>query len=471
MYRFLKKDYLIILFFLIIYLSILDNQLIIINNNFLNKIGLNNISIKWVSFFLTIIFGLYIILKKKDKYFFTNQRYIILFFIYIFLFSLINFIQKPIEILNNFEKIKIIFNLNKNLSIYLFIFSKLVYWISLILIFFILYTVLAKYPKNKIENYLIFFFCIFILLNLLYEIIVQSDILSIKKTLLTYNKDPNYNKFIGKTLIIKNNTYVFENISHHRFIGTFREPSYLGFYCSLIFFVNFSKQINIRFIFILRFISALLLFATVSVKIIFFFPFMIAYLLFILEEKKKIIIYYFLPLIAALIFDIFFFDHIKYLFFKLIYYLMAFFPDLLNFINKLNFGKPLIIILENTDIIDKAATSTIYKQEITKYISMINLLFGLSFFPKYVEQFYILFLGKGALIDTFYVSGIFILLLVYQFYKNVLIVDKVNIYKNLILLFYMLYYFYFVKDTFQIDLVLIYIIMYVNSKNKFKYFK
>ena len=185
MYRFLKKDYLIILFFLIIYLSILDNQLIIINNNFLNKIGLNNISIKWVSFFLTIIFGLYIILKKKDKYFFTNQRYIILFFIYIFLFSLINFIQKPIEILNNFEKIKIIFNLNKNLSIYLFIFSKLVYWISLILIFFILYTVLAKYPKNKIENYLIFFFCIFILLNLLYEIIVQSDILSIKKTLLT----------------------------------------------------------------------------------------------------------------------------------------------------------------------------------------------------------------------------------------------------------------------------------------------
>ena len=150
---------------------------------------------------------------------------------------------------------------------------------------------------------------------------------------------------------------------------------------------------------------------------------------------------------------------------------MAFFPDLLNFINKLNFGKPLIIILENTDIIDKAATSTIYKQEITKYISMINLLFGLSFFPKYVEQFYILFLGKGALIDTFYVSGIFILLLVYQFYKNVLIVDKVNIYKNLILLFYMLYYFYFVKDTFQIDLVLIYIIMYVNSKNKFKYFK
>ena len=56
MMNFFKKDFLLISFFIII-LSILDNQVIVIENLIFTNIGINRVNLKWASFILTIFLG------------------------------------------------------------------------------------------------------------------------------------------------------------------------------------------------------------------------------------------------------------------------------------------------------------------------------------------------------------------------------------------------------------------------------
>ena len=65
MMNFFKKDFLLISFFFIIILSILDNQVIVIENLIFTNIGINRVNLKWASFILTIFLGVYLLLSKK----------------------------------------------------------------------------------------------------------------------------------------------------------------------------------------------------------------------------------------------------------------------------------------------------------------------------------------------------------------------------------------------------------------------
>ena len=92
MLNFFKKDFLLISFFFIIILSILDNQVIVIENPIFTNIGINRVNLKWVSFILTIFLGVYLLLsKKKSYYYLAEQKYFIIFLIYILIYSFFNF--------------------------------------------------------------------------------------------------------------------------------------------------------------------------------------------------------------------------------------------------------------------------------------------------------------------------------------------------------------------------------------------
>ena len=76
------------------------------------------------------------------------------------------------------------------------------------------------------------------------------------------------------------------------------------------------------------------------------------------------------------------------------------------------------------------------KSENFEHVDFIKIIFGFSYITDKLENFYLLFLGKSAVIHTFFVSGIFVFLILYQFYKNILIINKKEISQNLILLIY-----------------------------------
>ena len=149
----------------------------------------------------------------------------------------------------------------------------------------------------------------------------------------------------------------------------------------------------------------------------------------------------------------------------------CFFPDFFKFVVSLIYDTELSVLIKNFDSQDKLATGTIIKSENLETISIFKLIFGVSLITNKLENFYLLFLGKSAIIHTYYISGVFIFLVLYQFCKNIFVINNREILQNSILLIYIFQYFYFTKDTFQIDLILIYMVAYINSKNEFKYTK
>ena len=472
MLKFFKKDFLLVSFFFIITLSILDSQIIIFENIFLIDIGINRVNVKWLSFILTISIGLYILTTNKKNYFYLNQqKYFIIFLIYIFIYSFINFYYYFEIILENFENIKNIFKLNKKLSIFTYIFSKIIYWISLLIIFIIFFNVIEKYDKKKIEKSFLIFFIIFLFLNIFYQISLNYDLTFLTKYLGSYSRDFVSDNFVGKEMYYRDNQFIFVNSLHERFTGTFREPSYLAFYSSIIFFVSFNNNVNSFLIIIIRIIAAHLILATVSMKILPFFLLLIIYLIIVISNKKTILTHYFGPFLAAFVINLIFFDHAINLISKSLYYINSFFPNFFKLAVSLLYDSELSVLVKNFDSQDKLATGTIIKSENLDYISIDKLFFGFSLITNKLENFYLLFLGKSAIIHTYYVSGVFILLILYQFFKNIFVISKSEILQNSILLLYIFQYFYFTKDTFQIDLILIYLVAYINSKYEFKYIK
>ena len=472
MTKFLKRNFLLSFFFLIIILSTLDNQIILIDNILFNNLGINRINIKWVSFLFTIFLACYLLADEK-KYFsyIYDQKYFIIFILYIFTYSLINFFIFYEPILNNFEKIKFIFKLNAKLSIYIYFFSKIIYWLSLLAIFFLFFIIIEKYNKYQIEKYFLIFFLIFLFLNIFYQYSLLNDLNYIIKYLGSYSRDFVAENFVGKKVLFENEKIIFSNVLHERYTGTFREPSYLAFYSSIIFFVSFSKKINNTLVILMRLVAAHLIFATVSMKILPLFLLLILYLSIIVKSKKVIFWNYLSPIFLAFIINLVFFDHVFNLITKSLYYINAFFPDIFTLIASLLYKSNISVLVGNVDAVDKLATGIVMKSENFEHVDFIKIIFGFSYITDKLENFYLLFLGKSAVIHTFFVSGIFVFLILYQFYKNILIINKKEISQNLILLIYIFQYVYFTKDTFQIDLILIYIIAYLNSKNEFKYFK
>lgn len=472
MINFFKRDFILISFFFIIILSILDNQIIIIDNFFLSNIGINRVNVKWVSYILTISLGICLLLStKKSYYYLSEQKYLVIFLFYIFIFSFLNFYFFSETIFENFEKIKTIYKLNKKLTILIYILSKIIYWLSLLAIFLIFFNIIEKYDKNKIEKFFFIFFLLFLLLNILYQFSLNYDLTFVIKYLGSYSRDFISENFVGKKMYSENEQIVFVNNLHERFTGTFREPSYLAFYSSIIFFVSFNKKLNNLLIIFIRIIAAHLIFATVSLKILPFFLLMLLYISILIRDKKTIFIYYLSPILIAFILNLIFFDHAINLITKCLYYLNVFFPDFFKAGVNLIYGNEFSILIKNFDSQDKLATATVIKKENLETISIFKLIFGNSLISSKLENFYLLFLGKSAIIHTYYVSGIFVILILYQFYKNIYAINNREILQNLILLIYMFQYFYFTKDTFQIDLILIYVIAYINSKNEFKYTK
>ena len=167
MMNFFKKDFLLISFFFIIILSILDNQVIVIENLIFTNIGINRVNLKWASFILTIFLGVYLLLsKKKSYYYLAEQKYFIIFLIYILIYSFFNFYFFSEVIFENFEKIKTIFKLNERLTVFIYVLSKTIYWLSLLAIFLIFFNIIEKYNKNKIEKFFLLFFILFFFLNI-----------------------------------------------------------------------------------------------------------------------------------------------------------------------------------------------------------------------------------------------------------------------------------------------------------------
>ena len=126
----------------------------------------------------------------------------------------------------------------------------------------------------------------------------------------------------------RDNQFIFVNSLHERFTGTFREPSYLAFYSSIIFFVSFNNNVNSFLIIIIRIIAAHLILATVSMKILPFFLLLIIYLIIVISNKKTILTHYFGPFLAAFVINLIFFDHAINLISKSLYYINSFFPKL-----------------------------------------------------------------------------------------------------------------------------------------------
>lgn len=472
MIKFFKKDFFLISFFFIIILSILDNQIIIIDNFFFNNIGINRFNVKWISFILTIFLAVCLLLsKKKNYYYLIEQKYLIIFLFYIFTYSFFNLYFFSDVVFENFEKLKTIFKLNEKLTILIYILSKIIYWLSLLAIFLIFFNIIEKYDKNKIEKFFLIFFILFLSLNIFYQFSLKYDLSFLIKYLGSYSRDFISDNFVGKKMYYENEQINFVNNLHERFTGTFREPSYLAFYSSLIFFVSFNKKLNSLIIILIRIIAAHLVFATVSIKILPFFLLMLIYLIILIRDKKIIFIYYLSPILIALIFNLIFFDHVINLITKCLYYVNIFFPNFFKLALSLIFDTELNVLIKNFDSQDKLAASTIIKKENLETLSILKLIFGISLITSKLENLYLLFLGKSAIINTYYVSGIFIILILYQFYKNIFAINNREILQNSILLIYMTQYFYFIKDTFQIDLILIYVIAYINSKNEFKYTK
>ena len=472
MMNFFKKDFLLISFFFIIILSILDNQVIVIENLIFTNIGINRVNLKWASFILTIFLGVYLLLsKKKSYYYLAEQKYFIIFLIYILIYSFFNFYFFSEVIFENFEKIKTIFKLNERLTVFIYVLSKTIYWLSLLAIFLIFFNIIEKYNKNKIEKFFLLFFILFLFLNIFYQFSLNYELNFIIKNLGSYSRDFISENFVGKEMYYENGQIIFINNLHERYTGTFREPSYLAFYSSIIFFVSFNKKFNNLIIILIRIIAAHLIFATVSLKILPFFLLMLIYLSILIRDKKTIFIYYLSPFIIAFIFNLIFFDHSINLINKCLYYLNVFFPDFFKFVVSLIYDTELSVLIKNFDSQDKLATGTIIKSENLETISIFKLIFGVSLITNKLENFYLLFLGKSAIIHTYYISGVFIFLVLYQFCKNIFVINNREILQNSILLIYIYKYFYFTKDTFQIDLILIYMVAYINSKNEFKYTK
>ena len=133
-----------------------------------------------------------------------------------------------------------------------------------------------------------------------------NDLNYIIKYLGSYSRDFVAENFVGKKVLFENEKIIFSNVLHERYTGTFREPSYLAFYSSIIFFVSFSKKINNTLVILMRLVAAHLIFATVSMKILPLFLLLILYLSIIVKSKKVIFWNYLSPIFLAFIINLVF---------------------------------------------------------------------------------------------------------------------------------------------------------------------